>query len=252
MFDLRLEARTVEPERALGGYFMPAASRQAWWALLLIHHELAQIPQRSADANLRLIRLGWWRETLTEAAAGDPQAVQAHPAIQALAPALSQSLSSGSLSAWLSAWEASGDAQGGSDSASEAGLMRLGIEALGITLAGLEPLAEQTGLAFALARQALRVPSQSSALTILASEAAEQADRLYAELPPVKRQALWPLFAPSRLATRVWLERLTLPEPVRRREQPGLIWRLCWQSLRRASWAADIWTEARWTCWDFF
>ena len=33
--------------------------------------------------------------------------------------------------------------------------MRLGIEALGITLAGLEPFAEQTGLAFALARQAL-------------------------------------------------------------------------------------------------
>jgi phytoene synthase len=65
-------ARAHDPDRFLCALFAPAAAREALFALIGFHHEVARAREAASNPVAALIRLQWWRDVVAEAAAGAP------------------------------------------------------------------------------------------------------------------------------------------------------------------------------------
>jgi len=65
-------ARARDPDRFLCALFAPPAGREALFALIAFHHELARAREAASNPVAALIRLQWWRDAVAEAAAGAP------------------------------------------------------------------------------------------------------------------------------------------------------------------------------------
>lgn len=85
---LATEARKADPDRYLCALFAPPERRNAVLGLVLFHHELARVAEIVSQPMAGLIRYQWWREAVTEAAAG--QAPRQHPVVLELAQALAR------------------------------------------------------------------------------------------------------------------------------------------------------------------
>lgn len=82
------EARKADPDRYLCALFASPERRNAVLGLVLFHHELARVAEIVSQPMAGLIRYQWWREAVTEAAAG--QTPRQHPVVLELAQALAQ------------------------------------------------------------------------------------------------------------------------------------------------------------------
>jgi phytoene synthase len=69
LFDL---ARLRDPDRALAAAFAAPDRREALAVLICLDHELARARAVVREPMAALIRLQWWRDAITEAAAGAP------------------------------------------------------------------------------------------------------------------------------------------------------------------------------------
>ncbi|MDB5374617.1 MAG: hypothetical protein JWP04_3259 [Belnapia sp.] len=65
-------ARAHDPDRFLCGLFAPAARRDAYCTLIAFNHELARAREAARTPLIALMRLQWWRDVVTDAAAGKP------------------------------------------------------------------------------------------------------------------------------------------------------------------------------------
>jgi phytoene synthase len=83
--ELGAHVRVHDADRFYAALFAPADRREGLFALLAFHHEIARVREIVSEPRLGEIRLEWWREALSEIAAGGP--VRAHPVAQALAAA---------------------------------------------------------------------------------------------------------------------------------------------------------------------
>ncbi|SNB61490.1 phytoene synthase [Arboricoccus pini] len=98
------EVRTRDPGRAICVILGAKKERQPLLALLLLDSELARVPRLITQPMAGYIRYQWWRDAITEIAAG--QARQ-EPVLRALAPTLRAGrIDSGSLHALIDAHEA--------------------------------------------------------------------------------------------------------------------------------------------------
>ncbi len=64
--------RRHDPDRFLCALFAPAERRGALFALVAYNHELARAREAARNPMAALMRLQWWRDTVEEAAAGEP------------------------------------------------------------------------------------------------------------------------------------------------------------------------------------
>lgn len=80
-------ARRYDRERLLTCLFTPTRLRPTLAALVLLHAELARIPELVTEPMAGLVRYQWWREEIGHAAAGRGGA---HPALDLLVPALAE------------------------------------------------------------------------------------------------------------------------------------------------------------------
>lgn len=58
--------RQQDPDRFLISLFAPADRREALWALYAFNYEIARTREVVSDTTLGLIRLQWWRDSITE------------------------------------------------------------------------------------------------------------------------------------------------------------------------------------------
>lgn len=79
-------AREGDCDRYLCCLYAPASCREALFALLAFHVELARIPEQVSQEMLGLIRLTWWREALDELYGERPP--RRHAVLEALQPAI--------------------------------------------------------------------------------------------------------------------------------------------------------------------
>ncbi|MEK0085569.1 phytoene/squalene synthase family protein [Benzoatithermus flavus] len=84
-FYLAAEARRHDPDRYLCALFAPAERRDAVLALVLLHHELARVPDVVSQPMAGYIRYQWWRDALAEIDQGEGP--RRHPVVLALAQA---------------------------------------------------------------------------------------------------------------------------------------------------------------------
>lgn len=85
---LATEARKADPDRYLCALFAPPERRNAVLGLVLFHHELARVAEVVSQPLAGLIRYQWWRDAVTELAAGRPP--RQHPVVLELAEALAR------------------------------------------------------------------------------------------------------------------------------------------------------------------
>jgi phytoene synthase len=83
--ELGAHVRVHDPDRFYAALFAPSDRREALFALLAFHHEIARVREIVSEPHLGEIRPAWWREALAEIEAGGP--ARAHPVAQALAAA---------------------------------------------------------------------------------------------------------------------------------------------------------------------
>jgi phytoene synthase len=65
--------RSADPDRYFSALFAPAAARPCLFALYAFNHEVARIAESVREPMLGAIRLEWWRETVEQAAKGNPR-----------------------------------------------------------------------------------------------------------------------------------------------------------------------------------
>jgi NADH dehydrogenase [ubiquinone] 1 alpha subcomplex assembly factor 6 len=70
---LAASVRTADPDRYFSALFAPAAARPCLLALYAFNHEVARIAESVREPMLGAIRLEWWRETVEQAAKGNPR-----------------------------------------------------------------------------------------------------------------------------------------------------------------------------------
>jgi phytoene synthase len=85
---LAAEARRHDPDRFLCALFAPAERRDAVLGLVLLHHELAKVPDVVSQPMAGYIRYQWWRDAVEEI--GQGREPRRHPVVGALAQALRQ------------------------------------------------------------------------------------------------------------------------------------------------------------------
>lgn len=217
---LLAEARRHDPDRYLTALFAPADRREAVLALILLHHELAKVPEVARQPMAGYIRYQWWRDALDEIAGGRPP--RDHPVVVALAMGIGQGrIAIPPLQAMIDAREQALDQVTGHDLAAieayaavTAGrLQRSILDALGPGTPSEAEAAGRLGTAIgligmvrALAQEAA-LPRQAPAadLEALTEGLLARADRHLAELrqlagrPPRARMAA---FLPARLVGR--------------------------------------------------
>jgi phytoene synthase len=78
---IRKIAREGDPDRYVSALFAPSRSREHLFALYALNVELARIGEQVTEPQLGEIRLQWWRDAITRAAAGE---VIGHPVADAI------------------------------------------------------------------------------------------------------------------------------------------------------------------------
>ena len=80
--------RGQDRDRYLSTFFAPDGKRPHLIALYAFNAEILKVRDAVSDANLGLIRLQWWRDTIESIYAGNP--VPGHPVAEALARAIAE------------------------------------------------------------------------------------------------------------------------------------------------------------------
>jgi phytoene synthase len=70
---LAQSVRAADPDRYFSALFAPAPVRPHLFALYAFNHEVARIAETVREPMLGAIRLEWWRETVEQAARGQPR-----------------------------------------------------------------------------------------------------------------------------------------------------------------------------------
>lgn len=152
------EVRRHDRDRFVASLFAPPEAREGLFAVYAFDLELARVRELVREPLAGLVRLQWWRDTLTGLAAGEP-AGQGHPVAQALADAIRRhGLPQAALQALVTARQADLDPGPPGDipalmdllAARSAPLARLGLAVLGVDAPPLAAAAERASLAFAL------------------------------------------------------------------------------------------------------
>lgn len=81
------EVRQQDHDRYLSALFVPAAHREAVFALYAFNAEVARTREAVSEPILGQIRLQWWRDALDGIYSGD---VRAHPVVEALSQAVNR------------------------------------------------------------------------------------------------------------------------------------------------------------------
>lgn len=200
--DILSHLREADPDRFLCVLASPAAAREALAVLYAFNAELARVASSVTEPGLGMIRLQWWREVAEEGADGT---VRRHPVAEPLGRLIAaRGLDPALFDAVIGARELELDEAGIPDpialeayaGASAAGLMRLGLDALGVTDGASREAARRAGLAVGLAgvlRNAPFLAARNRTLlprALLADAGARVADFARAPLPEPARRVV--------------------------------------------------------------
>ncbi len=214
-------ARRYDRDRLLVCLFTPAEIRPTLAALVLLHAELARIPELVSEPMAGLVRYQWWREQIEHAAAGGGGA---HPALDLLLPELAEGrISAAILTGMLDAHEAlfeggslAGLAELEEYAARTSGrLQRLLTDRLTGGRKDVMDPAERIGTAYGIVGLLRRVSHGAGGISLLPGEGGEAREALAAALKRVRDRlhglatAEWgKLDLPARLLARLAMRRL--------------------------------------------
>src|SRR6266550_5392829 len=200
--------------------FVPAARREALFALYAFNYEIARVRERVTEPTLGRIRLEWWRETIAAAYEGGP--IRDHFVVQALTATIRKHpLAREHFETLIDARDL--DLDDGTPKslpeledfaeASSARLIYLALEILGVPDPTARQAAFHVGTAYALAGLLRAMPHQARAnRSLVPSEIAGAAWRhldLARALRPAPARPVLPALLPAVVATR-YLRRLSL------------------------------------------
>jgi phytoene synthase len=194
--------READPDRFLCVLASPPPARETLAVLYAFNAELARVASSVTEPGLGLLRLQWWREVAEEGAHGR---TRRHPVAEPLARLIAaRGLDPALFDAVITAREAELDAAGLPDppaleayaAASAGGLMRIALDALGVTDAASRKAALHAGTAAALAgclRNAPALAARGRSLlprALLADAGARVSDFARAPLPEAARSVV--------------------------------------------------------------
>jgi phytoene synthase len=151
------QLRAVDPDRFLCVLASPAAVREPLAVLYAFNAELARVAASVTEPGLGMLRLQWWREVAEEGAHGR---VRRHPVAERLGRLIAErGLDPALFDAVITARELELDEEGVPDplaletyaAASAGGLMRIALDAIGVTDEASRRAARHAGTAAALA-----------------------------------------------------------------------------------------------------